>query len=66
VADNGRNAEEIRREITTEREQLADALADLREDLRSARRIPMIAGGALAAGLVAAAALNAVRRYRRD
>ena len=66
MADNGRNAEEIRREITTEREQLADALADLREDLRSARRIPMIAGGALAAGLVAAAALNAVRRYRRD
>ena len=60
MADNGRSAEEIRRQLSTERDQLADALADLREDVQSARRIPMIVGGALVAGIAAVAALKAV------
>jgi len=66
MAADGRSAEEIRRELSTEREHLAAALADLREGVHSARRIPMIAGGALVAGLAAMAAFKAVRGHGRD
>ena len=66
MSGNGRADEEIRREITTERRQLADALDDLRADLRAARRIPVVVGGALAAGLATAAAVVAVRRRRAE
>ncbi len=58
---DGRSAEEIRRELTDERAGLTDALSALREDVNSARRIPMIVGGALVAGLVAVAVVKAVR-----
>jgi hypothetical protein len=37
------------------------AIADLREDVHSARRIPMIIGGALLAGIAAFAAFKAVQ-----
>jgi hypothetical protein len=60
MAENGRNAEVIRAELSSERSQLTDALADLREDVNSARRIPMIIGGALLAGVAAFAAFKAV------
>lgn len=60
MAENGRNAQVIRAELAGERRQLTDALADLREDVQSARRIPMIVGGALLAGLAAFAAFKAV------
>jgi hypothetical protein len=60
MAENGRNAEVIRTELSSERKQLTDALADLREDVQSARRIPMIVGGALLAGVAAFAAFKAV------
>jgi hypothetical protein len=60
MAENGRNAEVIRAELSSERRQLTDALADLREDVNSARRIPMIIGGALLAGVAAFAAFKAV------
>jgi hypothetical protein len=56
-----RSAEEIRLELTSEREQLTGALAELREDVQSARRIPMIVGGALLAGIATVAAVKAVR-----
>ena len=56
-----RSAEEIRQQLTSEREQLTGALADLRADVQSARRIPMIIGGALLAGIAAFAAIKAVR-----
>jgi|Tabmets5t2r1_1033131.scaffolds.fasta_scaffold78419_2 hypothetical protein len=56
-----RSAEEIRLEITAERQQLTGALADLRADVQSARRIPMIIGGALLAGIATVAAVKAVR-----
>lgn len=56
-----RNAEEIRQQITAERQQLTGALADLRADVESARRIPMIIGGALLAGIATVAAVKAVR-----
>jgi hypothetical protein len=56
-----RSAEEIRLELTSEREQLTGAVADLRADVQSARRIPMIVGGALLAGIATVAAVKAVR-----
>ena len=60
MAENGRNAEVIRAELSSERRQLTDALADLREDVNRARRIPMTIGGALLAGVAAFAAFKAV------
>ncbi|MGH3090790.1 MAG: hypothetical protein ACRDOG_00445 [Gaiellaceae bacterium] len=61
----GRSTEGVRRDISVERDQLADALGDLRTDARSAaRKIPVIAGGALAAGLALKAVAAAVKRRR--
>jgi hypothetical protein len=61
VASHTRPPEEVRREITVERQQLADAVADLRT---AARKIPAIAGGALATGLALAAVVAAAKRHR--
>jgi hypothetical protein len=58
---DGRSAEEIRRQLADERAGLTDAVTGLREDVNSARRIPMIVGGALVAGLAAVAVVKAVR-----
>ena len=66
MPDNGRSVEEIRRQISEEREQLTGALADLREDVHAARRIPMIVGGALAAGGAALTALKVARKLGGD
>ena len=59
-ADERTNAE-IREEITNERRELTNALADLREDVRAARRIPIMVGGALAA---VAAAIAAAKHFK--
>ncbi len=59
-----RTVEEIRREITTERDQLVDALADLRESIDEKSRLAAVVGGALAVGLAAAAAVTVVRRLK--
>ena len=56
-----RSTEEIRAQLTAERERLVGAVAELRADVQSARRIPMIIGGALLAGIAAFAAFKAVR-----
>ena len=56
-----RSAEEIRLELGTQREQLTGALADLRAEVQSARRIPMIIGGGLLAGIAAFVAFKKVR-----
>jgi hypothetical protein len=65
VASHTRPPEEVRREISVERQQLADAVSDLRTDMRSAaRKIPAIAGGALATGLALAAVVAAAKRHR--
>ena len=53
-----RSDADIRREIATEREQLAAALADLRAGTGDRRRLAALAGGVLAAAMV----LRAVRR----
>ena len=62
MAADRRSAEEIRRQLSEERAELTDALAVLREDVHSARRIPMIIGGALLTGLVTFAAVKAARK----
>jgi hypothetical protein len=66
MAADRRSTGDIRKELATEREELVDALADLREDVNSARRIPMIAGAALLAGVAAFAAAKFVRGLGDD
>ena len=63
MADSARSPEEIRLQLTSEREQLTGALAELREEVKSARRIPMIVGGAVLAGVAAFAAVKALRGH---
>jgi hypothetical protein len=64
VPDDRRTEGEIRIEITTEREQLVRALADLREGIKAMRRPAAIVGATLAAGLAAVAAFKVIRRLR--
>jgi hypothetical protein len=67
VASHGRETDDVRREITAERQKLVDAVTDLRADARSAaRKLPAIAGGALAAGVALAAVVAAAKRRRND
>jgi hypothetical protein len=67
---NGRTAEEVRREIETERERLASAVDELREEvgevtdltgkLRS--KLPAVAVGAAGLGFVLAGGIGATAR----
>lgn len=67
MPDHGRGTEDVRRDISAERQRLVDAVSDLRTDVRSAtRKVPAIAGGALAAGLALAAVVVAAKRHRDD
>jgi hypothetical protein len=67
VPSDGRGSEEVRQEISAERQQLVDAVSDLRTDVRSvARKLPRIAAGALAAGVALAAVVAAAKRRRDD
>jgi hypothetical protein len=75
AATNSRTAEEVRRDIATEREQLADAVEDLRAGLGDAAdvagklraHLPIVAAGALGAGFVVAGGIGATMRllFRR-
>ena len=72
---NSRTAEEVRRDIATEREQLADAVEDLRAGIGNATdvaaklraRLPLVTAGALGAGFVLAGGIGATMRllFRR-
>jgi hypothetical protein len=66
VAEKAPTAEELRARISSERTQLTDAISDLREGVHSARRIPMIIGGALLAGIVAYAVFRVVSGREDD
>ncbi len=59
-----RSEQEIRREIASEREQLADAIADLRKGIDGKRRVAAVVGGVTAAAFAAAAVLTFARRLR--
>jgi hypothetical protein len=70
-----RTSEELRRELEAERERLAAAVEALRSDLGEAanvaaklrERLPLVAGGALGLGFVAAGGIGATVRliFRR-
>jgi hypothetical protein len=67
---NTRNLEDVRRDIAVEREQLADAVDDLRAGIGEAadvgaklrERLPVVAAGALATGFVVAGGIGATMR----
>ena len=61
MAAERRRPEEVKQELTAEREQLVGALADLWMGVHDARRIPIIAGAALMAGLATFVAVKFVR-----
>jgi hypothetical protein len=75
AATNNRTIEDVRRDIATERDQLADAVDDLRAGLGEATdiagklraRLPVVAAGALGAGFVIAGGIGATMRllFRR-
>jgi hypothetical protein len=76
AATNNRTIEDVRRDIATERDQLADAVDDLRAGLGEATdiagkvraRLPIVAVGALGAGFVVAGGIGATMRllFRRS
>ena len=67
---NGRTAEQVRRDIEAEREQLAVAVEDLRGGLadvtnigaRLRSKLPLVAAGAMGAGFVIAGGIGATMR----
>src|SRR5918992_1904442 len=69
-ASNGRTPDAIRRDIEAEREQLAQAVEELREGLGEATnvgaklraRLPAVAAGALGAGFFLAGGIGATMR----
>jgi hypothetical protein len=68
---NGRSAEDVRRDIAAERDQLASAVDDLRSGLGEATdvagklraNLPVAAAGAMSAGFVLAGGVGATMRY---
>jgi hypothetical protein len=70
AATNNRTTADVRREIATERDQLADAVDDLRTGFGEATDIggklsahlPVVAAGALGAGFVVAGGIGATMR----
>jgi len=75
MATNNRTTTDVRRDIAGERDQLADAVEDLRAGLGEAAdvagklraRLPIVAVGALGAGFVVAGGIGATMRllFRR-
>jgi hypothetical protein len=75
AATNNRTTADVRRDIATERDQLAGAVEDLRAGLGEATdiagklraRLPVVAAGALGAGFVVAGGIGATMRllFRR-
>jgi hypothetical protein len=70
AARNGRTADQVRRDIEAEREQLAEAVDDLRTGLGEATdisgklrsKLPLVAAGALGAGFFLAGGIGATMR----
>jgi hypothetical protein len=70
MAGNSRTLEQVRREIETERDQLASAVDTLRSEIGEATdigaklrsKLPVVAAGALGAGFVVAGGIGAVMR----
>ena len=66
MAHNGRSAQDVRRDIALEREQLAGAVDELRADLDMTdmlrAKLPALAAGALGAGFVLFGGVGATMR----
>jgi len=70
AAHNGRTAAQVRRDIEAEREQLAEAVEDLRGGLahvtdisgKLRSNLPLVAAGALGAGFFLAGGIGATMR----
>jgi hypothetical protein len=70
AAHNGRTEQQVRHDIEAERDQLADAVEDLRGGLaevtdigaRLRAKLPVVAVGALGAGFVVAGGIGATMR----
>jgi hypothetical protein len=70
AARNGRTEQQVRRDIEAERDQLADAVEDLRGGLAEVTdigaklraKLPVVAVGALGAGFVLAGGIGATMR----
>jgi hypothetical protein len=70
MATNSRTAEDVRRDIEAEREELATAVDDLRENIGEATnvgaklkaKLPAVAAGALGVGFVVAGGIGATMR----
>jgi hypothetical protein len=71
MARNERSTEEVRRDIAREREQLADAVEELREGLgdvtdiqgKLRANLPVVAAGALGVGFFLAGGIGATMRW---
>jgi hypothetical protein len=71
VGSNTRSTEDVRRDIAAERDQLADAVEDLRAGIgevanvsaKLRERLPVVAAGALGAGFVVAGGIGATMRF---
>lgn len=66
AAHNGRTTEQVRRDIEAERDQLAEAVDDLRDGLNFSgklrAKLPIVAVGALGAGFFLAGGVGATMR----
>lgn len=64
---DGRTPEDVRRDIAAERQQLAEAVGELRADLVLGEtlgpKLPVLAAGALGAGFVLFGGVGATMRY---
>jgi hypothetical protein len=65
MASNARTTQDVRRDIAREREELAEAVDELRGDLASDIRskLPVAAAGAATVGFVLAGGIGATMRY---
>jgi hypothetical protein len=67
VTRDGRNPEDVRRDIAAERQRLAQAVGELRADLvlkdKLGGKLPVLAAGALGAGFVLFGGVGATMRY---
>jgi hypothetical protein len=70
MAGNSRTADQVRRDIETEREQLAEAVDQLRSEIGEAanvggrvrEKLPIVAAGALGVGFFVAGGIGATMR----
>jgi hypothetical protein len=70
MAGNSRTADQVRRDIEAEREQLADAVDQLRNEIGEAanvggrvrEKLPIVAAGALGVGFFVAGGIGATMR----